>query len=142
MNLFGLARGSRHELADTVSALVGEPTGGIATKARRRLEPVPADDRTDLVDRGLWDGEGELIKGCCKDTVIPIGSFHSSAIPPRFTERGCLRSALPGRCAVVETEHAAWPIALHCSSDLREIEPSHVTEPLHRDLPFAIGLLV
>ena len=80
VDFFGIARGSRPEFADAVTALVGEPAGGIATKARRRLEPLPTDDGTHLVNRRLRDGEGEPIEGCGKDVVIHERSFHSSAI--------------------------------------------------------------
>src|SRR5438128_12563186 len=41
----------------------------------------------------------------------------------------------------VETPHAASSIAFHRPSNLREIEPSHATQPLHGNLLLAIGTL-
>ena len=70
----------RPEFAHTVSAVIGQPAGGIATKARRRLEPVPPDDRTQLIDRRLRDRKGKPIKGFCKNVVIHERFYCSSAI--------------------------------------------------------------
>ena len=80
MDFFDIARRTRPEFADAATALIGEPAGGIATKARRRLEPLPADDGTHFVDRGLRDREREPIKSFCKDAVVHECSSYSSAI--------------------------------------------------------------
>ena len=100
MDFFAIARGTRPEFADTLSALGREPAGGIATKTRRRFESFTPDDGTDLVNRGLRDGEREPIKGFCKDAVVHERSFHSSAIQaPVLPNRdvSAVRAAGPGR---------------------------------------------
>ena len=95
MDFFGLTRGPCPEFADAMTALIGQPAGGIATKARRRLEPLSSDNRTQLVYRRLRDGEGEPIKRFCKDTIVHEPSFHSSAIQAPVLPNGGVSAGAP-----------------------------------------------
>jgi len=50
--------------------------------------------------------------------------------------------ALTLRTVVIQTKHTTLAIAFHRESDLVEIEPCHPTQPLHWNLPLAVGPLI
>jgi hypothetical protein len=141
VDFFGIARGSRPQFADPVTALIGQPTGGIATKARRRVEPVSTNDGTDFVHRGLRDGEGEPIEGGGKDVVAHEQSFHASAIQAPVLPNGGVSAERVGGWR--RRSRAAWsydrwhPFGYPLHSF--QVEAQHFADAIGGDLASPVG---